>query len=105
MFVNELFQNQHHTSAPDRQDISLTFVKAALPNILHKTVYDKVFISNEANHAILNCLKTCLYKDTLHVIITDGCDNKLNNIKLKEKSFTYLSTFIDNADASFFMWA
>ena len=105
MFVHEFFKGQHHASSPEHLSISVAFVKSALPNILHKTVYDKVFISNEANHAVLNCLKTCLYKETLQVLINDGCDNKLNNIKLKEKSYGYLSNFVENSDASFFLWA
>lgn len=38
------------------------------------------------------------------MLLEDGCSNKLNNIKLKEKSFTYLSKFVENVDASFFLW-
>lgn len=62
MFVNELLQNKNHASY---QEISLGFIKSTLPNILHKSVYEKVFISNEANHAVLHSLQNCLYKETL----------------------------------------
>lgn len=72
-----------------------------MPSVLFKTVYDKVFISKEAKNAVTYSLSNCNFKETLDVIINDGCLNKSNK-KLMEDSYAFIGIFIKNADPSFF---
>ena len=98
MFATEFFKN---IEIGKNQEKLVSFVQTVLPSVLFKTVYDKVFISKEAKTAVTHSLTTCHFKETLEVIINDGCLNKSNK-KLMEDSYSFIGVFIKNADSSFF---
>jgi hypothetical protein len=99
MFATEFFKN---IEKGQNQEKLVSFVETVLPSVLFKTVYDKVFISKEAKNAVTFSLSTCHFKETLGVIINDGCQNKGSNKKLMEDSYVFIGIFIKNAETSFF---
>lgn len=98
MFATEFFKN---IEIGQNTEKLISFVETVLPSVLFKTVYDKVFISKEAKNAVTHSLHTCHFKETLGVIINDGCLNKSNK-KLMEDSYPYIGIFVKNAESSFF---
>lgn len=45
-----------------------------MPSIIHKTVYEKAFISKEAKTSITNALDTCIYDQMISALVIYGCN-------------------------------
>lgn len=98
MFATEFFKNLNKSKD---QDVVISFVETVLPSVLFKTVYDKVFISKEAKSAITFSLESCHSKETLSVLINDGCLCKANK-KLQELSYEFIGVFVKSSEKTFF---
>jgi hypothetical protein len=61
MFCTELFNNRETISEIKYRYQTTKFIKAIMPSLLFKTVYDKVFISKEAKSAVTNAIKNCIF--------------------------------------------
>ena len=61
MLCTELFNNQETISEIKYREQTTKFIKAIMPSLLFKTVYDKVFISKEAKQAVTYAIKNCIF--------------------------------------------
>ena len=75
------------------------FVKAVLPAVLVKTIYEKNFIVVEAKKIMNNAVQNCLCDETIQTLV-EGCKSK--NSVLAELSMDYLNNLIKNFDEQYF---
>jgi len=70
-----------------------------LPAVFARSVYDKVFIAKEAKNAVAQCMTNFVSPDTLTIIISEGCKNRINNKTLTEISYTtFMKTLVSSTD-------
>ena len=62
-------------------------------------MYEKQFIVVEAKKLFTRAVKTCLWEETVNVLV-DGCKSK--NAKLSELSMGYLEKLLENMNKDFF---
>jgi hypothetical protein len=99
LFLNEFFSvpilNEHQVA------LTSSFVKAVVPAVLIKTVYEKNFIVNEAKKTLASATKNALVVPDLIEVLVDGLSNK--NISIAEYSVNYLGDAIKSVDINFIL--
>lgn len=69
------------------------WIEMLLPNVLMRSVYEKFFISDEANKALLNVSENMMYEESLLILVNEI---KNNNLKVSEKACETLVKLISN---------
>ena len=98
MFCSEFFENKQAINNDKYRASVINFMQVVFPSVLHKTTYDKKFISMEAKSATSYCLLNLIYPELLVIIIQEGCQNIKKKPLVELSYITYLKIFIDEAD-------
>jgi len=69
MFCSEFFENKQAINNDKYRASVINFMQVVFPSVLHKTTYDKKFISMEAKSATSYCLLNLIYPELLVIII------------------------------------
>mmetsp|Transcript_14508 Transcript_14508/g.22516 ORF Transcript_14508/g.22516 Transcript_14508/m.22516 type:complete len:282 (+) Transcript_14508:56-901(+) len=97
MFTTEFLKDKGETTT----ESLVEFIKVVGPSILHKTVYEKAFISKEAKTSMMHAIATAPCSELLAFLLSDGCRCKNNNKSLMENSYTYVGEFFKQVGTSF----
>lgn len=75
MLCTEFFKSSIQLQNEEERKSLVRIIETVGPAIIVKTAYEKAFIAKEAKTAMTNILKTCVFPETLRVLLTCQTNN------------------------------